>query len=134
MDSAKANLPASMASPSVPKVTAETRARQPLRTLGAVGRVEDIAAITIPLDDRRYVRLGQVASVTNSHADRSTLAFLDGQPVIAFQGRCRCLRAKGWTHAGGDRRQASPGEGPGRSKVGKTALYAALGGGATKSG
>jgi len=67
--------------------------RQSLRTLGAVGRVEDVAAITIPLGNGRYVRLDQVARITDSHADRSTLAFLDGQPVIAFQ----VTRSKGFS-------------------------------------
>jgi len=59
--------------------------RQSLRTLGAVATVADVAAITIPLTDGRHVRLDQVARVTDTYADRSTLAYLDNQPVIAFQ-------------------------------------------------
>lgn len=67
--------------------------RQSLRTLAAVGSVQDVAAITIPLADGRHVRLDQVAVVTDSFADRSTLAFLDGEPVIAFQ----VTRSKGFS-------------------------------------
>ncbi|PWC31288.1 efflux RND transporter permease subunit [Azospirillum sp. TSO35-2] len=70
--------------------------RQSLRTLGAVGTVEEVAAITVPLTDGRRVRLDQVARVTDTHADRSTRAFLDGQPVIAFQ----ITRTKGFSDVG----------------------------------
>ncbi|KAA0596047.1 multidrug efflux pump subunit AcrB [Azospirillum lipoferum] len=70
--------------------------RQSLRTLGAVGTVEEVAAIAVPLSDGRHVRLDQVARVSDAHADRSTRAFLDGQPVIAFQ----VTRSKGFSDAG----------------------------------
>lgn len=58
---------------------------QSLRTLGAAGSVAEIAALPIPLGDGRKVRLDQIASVTDSHAERSSYAYLDGKPVIAFQ-------------------------------------------------
>ena len=67
--------------------------RQSLRTLAAVGSAAEVAAITIPVADGRYVRLDQVAKVTDSFADRSTLAFRDGKPVIAFQ----LFRSKGFS-------------------------------------
>ncbi|SCK21641.1 efflux RND transporter permease subunit [Vogesella sp. LIG4] len=58
---------------------------QSLRTLGAVGSVADISALSIPLGDGRHVRLDQLATVSDSHAERSTYAMLDGKPVIGFQ-------------------------------------------------
>jgi len=59
--------------------------QQSLRTLGAVGSIEEIAALTIPLADGRTVRLDQIAKIGDSYADRSSLAFLNGKPVIGFQ-------------------------------------------------
>ncbi|MFT3734300.1 MAG: efflux RND transporter permease subunit [Rhodocyclaceae bacterium] len=60
-------------------------AQQSLRTLGAVGGVEEIAALNIPLSDGRHLRLDQIAKVTDSTAERGSLAFLDGKQVIGFQ-------------------------------------------------
>lgn len=57
--------------------------RQTLRTLGAVASVEDLKGLRIPLANGQQVRLDDVASITDSFADRSSLAYLDGQPVIA---------------------------------------------------
>ncbi|WP_018240239.1 efflux RND transporter permease subunit [Ensifer sp. BR816] len=57
--------------------------RQTLRTLGAVASVEDLKGLQIPLANGQQVRLDDVASVNDSFADRSSLAYLDGQPVIA---------------------------------------------------
>jgi len=67
--------------------------RQSLRTLAAVGSATEVAAVTIPLADGRYVRLDQVAKVTDSFADRTSLAFRDGKPVVAFQ----VFRSKGFS-------------------------------------
>ena len=66
---------------------------QSLRTLGAAHSVAEVAALTIPLTDGRRLRLDQVAKVSDSHAERSTLAFLDGKQVIAFQ----VSRSKGFS-------------------------------------
>ncbi|MFC3532762.1 efflux RND transporter permease subunit [Vogesella facilis] len=60
-------------------------ANQSLRTLGAVGSVDEIAALSIPLGDGRHVRLDQLATVSDAHAERTTYAMLDGKPVIGFQ-------------------------------------------------
>ncbi|APG93608.1 nodulation protein NolG (plasmid) [Sinorhizobium americanum] len=57
--------------------------RQTLRTLGAVASVENLKGLQIPLANGQQVRLDDVASVNDSFADRSSLAYLDGQPVIA---------------------------------------------------
>ncbi|WAC74249.1 efflux RND transporter permease subunit [Roseateles sp. SL47] len=59
--------------------------RQSVRTIGTVATPADIAAITLPLSDGRYVRLDQVARISDSYADRSSIALRDGQRVVAFQ-------------------------------------------------
>jgi multidrug efflux pump subunit AcrB len=59
--------------------------RQSVRMIATVGSPAEIAALTLPLADGRYVRLDQVARITDKHADRSTLAFRDGKRVIGFQ-------------------------------------------------
>ncbi|HPQ94468.1 MAG TPA: efflux RND transporter permease subunit, partial [Thiolinea sp.] len=58
---------------------------QTVRTLGAVQSVDEIAAITIPVSNGRYERLDRIASVEDTIEERSTAAFLDGQPVVGFQ-------------------------------------------------
>ena len=68
-------------------------ARQSTRTLSTVSSPEQIAAITIPLADGRTVRLDQIARIEDSYADRSTLAYRDGKPVVGFQ----ITRAKGFS-------------------------------------
>jgi multidrug efflux pump subunit AcrB len=60
-------------------------ARQSVRTLGAAKNVADIAALTLPLGDGRRIRLDQIAQVSDTIADRSSLAYLDGKPVVGFQ-------------------------------------------------
>lgn len=59
--------------------------RQTLRTLGAVPSVDDLKELRIPLANGQQVRLDEVASVADSLADRSSAAYLDGQPVIAVE-------------------------------------------------
>ncbi|MBJ6725457.1 efflux RND transporter permease subunit [Geomesophilobacter sediminis] len=69
------------------------RTIQSLRTLGAVHTADEVAALTIPLSDGRRVRLDQIAKVSDTHAERSTLAYLDGKQVIGFQ----VTRSKGFS-------------------------------------
>lgn len=59
--------------------------RQAARTIATVGTAAEIAAITIPLADGRYIRLDQIARVRDSHADRTTIAYQDGVEIIGFQ-------------------------------------------------
>ncbi len=66
---------------------------QSLRTLGAVHSVNEVAALTIPLRDGRRVRMDQIARISDSHAEQSTLAYVDGKPVIGFQ----ITRSKGFS-------------------------------------
>jgi hydrophobe/amphiphile efflux-1 (HAE1) family protein len=58
---------------------------QSLRTLGAVGTAAEIAALPIPLGDGHHVRLDQVATVRDTHSERSSYALIDGKPAVAFQ-------------------------------------------------
>lgn len=59
--------------------------RQTIRTLGAVASVQEIAALPIPLSNGKQVRLDQIATVSDSFSDRTSLAYFDGQPVIAVE-------------------------------------------------
>lgn len=59
--------------------------RQTIRTLGAVASVEELKALAIPLPNGKLVRLDEIGTVTDSFADRSSLAYLDGQPVIGVE-------------------------------------------------
>lgn len=70
--------------------------KQSTRTLATAGTAGEIAAITIPLSDGRYVRLDQIARVSDIHADRTTMAFRDGKPVIGFQ----VTRSRGYSGVG----------------------------------
>ncbi|WP_024302912.1 efflux RND transporter permease subunit [Pseudogulbenkiania sp. MAI-1] len=58
---------------------------QSLRILGAVRTAAEMASLPITLGDGRHVRLDEVARVSDTHAERSSYALLDGKPVIAFQ-------------------------------------------------
>ena len=59
--------------------------RQSVRTLATVSRASDLAELDIALVDGRHVRLGQVAAIRDTVADRTQLASLDGKPVVGFQ-------------------------------------------------
>ncbi|NTJ33287.1 efflux RND transporter permease subunit [Agrobacterium rhizogenes] len=59
--------------------------RQTLRTLGAMPSVEALKGLKIPLANGQQVRLDDMASVTDSFADRSSMAYLDGKPAIAVE-------------------------------------------------
>jgi multidrug efflux pump subunit AcrB len=66
---------------------------QSLRTLAAAHTEADVAALNIPLSDGRRVQLGQIGQISEGHAERSSLAFVDGKQVIAFQ----ITRSKGFS-------------------------------------
>ncbi|MBS1156117.1 MAG: family transrane transporter [Proteobacteria bacterium] len=69
---------------------------QSLRTLAAAHSAAEVAALTIPLSDGRTVRLDQIATISDTHADRSTLAYVDGKQTIGFQ----ITRSKGFSDVG----------------------------------
>jgi len=70
--------------------------RQTIRTVGAVSSIEDIASLSIPLANGTSIRLDQVAKVSDSYADRSSRAYLDGQPAVAVQVK----RSNGFSDTG----------------------------------
>lgn len=70
--------------------------RQTLRTLGALPSVEALKGLRIPLANGQQVRLDEVASVTDSFAERSSVAYLDGKPVIAVEIK----RSNGFSDSG----------------------------------
>ncbi|PDS32290.1 efflux RND transporter permease subunit [Rhizobium phaseoli] len=70
--------------------------RQTLRTLGALPSVEALKGLKIPLANGQQVRLDDVASVTDSFAERSSMAYLDGKRVIAVEIK----RSNGFSDSG----------------------------------
>lgn len=59
--------------------------KQAIRTLGAVASIEELKALTIPLPSGTLVRLDEIGTVMDGFAERSSTAYLDGEPVIAVQ-------------------------------------------------
>ncbi|GAA3080793.1 efflux RND transporter permease subunit [Rhizobium viscosum] len=59
--------------------------KQAVSTLGAVSSIEELKKVAIPLPSGTLVRLDEIGTVTDSFADRSSIAYLDGEPVIAVQ-------------------------------------------------
>jgi len=66
-------------------------AEQSLRTIATVQTADELAAMSIPMADGRHIRLDQVATVTDTLAERRAGAFLNGKPVVGFE----IVRAKG---------------------------------------
>lgn len=69
---------------------------QSVRTLGKVSSASELAAMSLPLTDGRRIRLGDVADVRDTHAERRQLALLDGEPVVSFE----VMRARGHDEVG----------------------------------
>ena len=60
-------------------------AEQSVRTLAKVQTAAELADMDISLSDGRRIRLGQVATVTDTVAERRSAALLDGRPVVGFE-------------------------------------------------
>jgi len=58
---------------------------QSIRTLAAVKDVDELRGTPIPLPKGSWVRLDEIATITDTHSDFSSLAYLNGKPVIAAQ-------------------------------------------------
>ncbi len=58
---------------------------QSVRTVATVARAADLAAMPIALLDGRTVRLDQVATISDSFAERTQQALLDGKPTLGFR-------------------------------------------------
>lgn len=70
--------------------------KQSSRTLATVGSAAEVAAITLSLGDGRYVKLDQIGRITDTNAERTTMAFRDGKKVIGFQIK----RSQGFSDVG----------------------------------
>ncbi|QWF71972.1 efflux RND transporter permease subunit [Methylomonas paludis] len=57
---------------------------QAVRTLGRVATAGELRNLDIPLANGSHIKLDQIASVTDTIAERSTFATLDGQSIIGF--------------------------------------------------
>lgn len=58
---------------------------QSVRTVSLVGQANELSAMPISLADGRSLRLDQLATVTDTIAERSQIALLDGEPVVGFR-------------------------------------------------
>ncbi|CUX47242.1 efflux RND transporter permease subunit [Agrobacterium genomosp. 13] len=58
---------------------------QSIRTLGAVASIEELEALAIPLPGGARVRLSEIATVKDSFAERSSIAYLNGGRIVAVQ-------------------------------------------------
>lgn len=70
--------------------------RQTIRTLGAVASIDDLKALAIPLSNGTLVRLDEIGTVKDSFSDRSSLAYLKGQPVVGVEVK----RSNGFSDTG----------------------------------
>lgn len=59
--------------------------RQSFRILATVEQAKDLENFDITLGGGRHVKLGQIATVSDTTTDRSRLALLDGKHVVGFQ-------------------------------------------------
>ncbi len=60
-------------------------AEQTVRTLATVQSAEELARMDIVLSDGRRVRLDQLAIVSDTVAERRSVALLNGRPVVGFE-------------------------------------------------
>ena len=58
---------------------------QSVRLIATVKTADELAKMEIPLSDGRRIRLDQVAKVDDTIAERRTIAFLNGKPVVGFE-------------------------------------------------
>ncbi len=60
-------------------------AAQGVRVLAAAASVDELRSLPIPLPNGGWVRLDEIGSVEDTHADRTSVAYLNGTPVIAVE-------------------------------------------------
>jgi multidrug efflux pump subunit AcrB len=58
---------------------------QPMRTMATVKSAEELASLELPLSDGRRIRLDEVATVSDTIAERRSAALLNGKPVVGFE-------------------------------------------------
>ncbi|MVA26673.1 efflux RND transporter permease subunit (plasmid) [Agrobacterium vitis] len=66
---------------------------QSVRTLAAAENADQLRAMPVPLPKGSWVRLDELGTVTDSQSDLTSLAYLNGKPVIAAQIK----RSKGYS-------------------------------------
>ena len=66
-------------------------AEQSVRTIATAASAAELAALDISLQDGRRVRLGQLAHIEDTTAERRSVALVNGKPVVAFE----IMRSKG---------------------------------------
>ena len=66
-------------------------AEQSVRTIATAASASELAALDISLLDGRRVRLGQLANIEDTTAERRSIALVNGKPVVAFE----IMRSKG---------------------------------------
>lgn len=59
--------------------------KQSIRVLGNVHGVEDIAQLQLSIGNGHTVMLGNIADVRDGYAEQTQKAFLNGNPVVAFE-------------------------------------------------
>ncbi len=67
-------------------------AEQGVRTIATLRQAGELAALPVTISADHWVRLGDVATIQDTLADRTTAARLDGAPAVGFQ----VLRSKGY--------------------------------------
>jgi multidrug efflux pump subunit AcrB len=60
-------------------------AEQAVRTIATVSTAAELERLELPMADGRRIRLGQVATVTDTIAERRSIALLDGRPAVAIE-------------------------------------------------
>jgi len=60
-------------------------AEQAVRTIATVSSAADLGALELPLSDGRKLRLSDVAIITDTVAERRSMALFDGKPVVAVE-------------------------------------------------
>ncbi|MDO9026105.1 efflux RND transporter permease subunit [Zwartia sp.] len=66
-------------------------AEQAVRTIATAETAADLGKIDLSLNDGRRVRLDQIATISDTTAERRSTALVNGQPVVAFE----IMRSKG---------------------------------------
>jgi multidrug efflux pump subunit AcrB len=66
-------------------------AEQSVRTIATVKTAGELASVELPMADGRRIRLDQIATVTDTHAERRSIALWNGKPVVGFE----VLRTRG---------------------------------------
>ncbi|MDD4913099.1 MAG: efflux RND transporter permease subunit [Sideroxydans sp.] len=60
-------------------------AEQAVRTTATIRQADELKHLAIVMADGRRITLDQVATVSDSHAERGQVALLDGKPVVGFK-------------------------------------------------